>query len=78
MCSFIPLKNQYESISNICIYSICVGEHQTNNSAIFSIQHSSENTAVRNIFESLKVAKTNYLSTRNALTQLKHCHAHAI
>jgi len=29
-------------------------------------------------FESLKVAKTNDLLTRNALNQLKHSHVHAI
>jgi len=61
------------------------GELQTNNSAIFSIQHSSENTALRTQnkvllgicitnFESLKVDKMNNLSTRNALSQLKHSH----
>jgi len=66
-----------------------MGEHQMNNSAIFSIQHSSENTAlayrkynnvghVYNIFESLKVPRMNNLSTINALNQLKHHHAHAI
>jgi len=67
-----------------------MGEHQTNNSAIFSIQHTSENTelCMENIalhmentallvtfvtnFESLKVSKTNNLSTRNVLNQLKY------
>jgi len=50
-----------------------------NTSAIFSIQYSSENITLRTentallvIFESLKVAKTNYLSTRNGLN---HRHA---
>jgi len=33
---------------------------------------------VRNIFELVKVAKMNNLLTRNALNQLKHCHACAI
>jgi len=65
-----------------------VNEHQTNNSAIFSMQHSSENTALNMEntalvvtfiinFESLKVAK-NDLSTRNSLNQLKRRHAHTI
>jgi len=62
-----------------------MGEHQTNNSAIFfhtalfgkySTAYGKYSTVgfMRNIFESLKVAKTNDLSTRNALNQLKHHH----
>jgi len=57
-------------------------EHQTNKSAVFSIQHSLENTelCVENTaslvtcvtnFELSKVAKMNNLLTRNALNQLK-------
>jgi len=64
-----------------------VGEHQTYNSVIFSIQHCSENTALctENIaklvtciinFEWLKVAETNNLLARNALNQLKYCQTH--
>jgi len=60
-----------------------MGEHRMNNSAIFSIQHSSKNaalcmenkallvTCITN-FELLKVAKTNKLSTRNAVKALPH------
>jgi len=69
-----------------------VGEHQTNNSAIFSKEHSLEkySTAygkystvghVCNDFELLKyvkVAKMNNLSVRNALNQLKYHHACAV
>jgi len=51
---------------------------QTNNSVIFFIQYSLENTALLLICITFLNPKTKCLSTINALNQLKHHHTHPI